>query len=471
MKNSIQSILILITVLISTTGADEVVYAQVGETVTLKGPGVTYQLEYMYWKFGNQNGPLLAWCNHLGGERITEDTKWKDKLAWSDNSLIIKDIQQENLGTFVREIIKSQTSNFFLITVLKLNVSVNPPSPLLPGENLSLACSVETPQNLEKPKIHWLTPWGENLEMRQETRRVTSKDNGQWTCVVTADQKEKQTKVSVTVLDLSPAPLRPQYTSKSMPLTIPCSIPPHISWEQIKAKGFQEVVWQFSPKSSLGLIHDSETQKLYVLSLERLRWNKTDQHRELKPVQDPQKRNLTLTRKQGRKEDRGDYMCIMKFKNGVTLSRTVHVEVLQIIPSPGTDLISGQPLNLTCSLSHPLPSDLHLQWSPPKQSSLPKSDHYQAHLTIPEVGTGDGGNWECSLWQGKTQLTSASITLKIEHKLSVWMLVIICSVAVIAILLLILVFILYRHRQRRVRHLRHRLCQCKNPKPKGFYRT
>ncbi|TKS82262.1 hypothetical protein D9C73_016371 [Collichthys lucidus] len=160
--------------------------------------------------------------------------------------------------------------------------------------------------------------------------------------------------------DLSPAPTSPQYTSKSCPLTIPCSI--HVSWDQIKAKGIQEGNWHFIPKPGSSLTpHGS--QRLFSLSLEdKLAW-KADQNRGLTTASDLTKGNLSLMRKQGREDDSGDYVCSLNFKNGPTLNRTVQVEVLQ-----STELISGQQLNLTCGLGHTLPSDLKLRWVPPEQS-------------------------------------------------------------------------------------------------------
>lgn len=38
---------------------------------------------------------------------------------------------------------------------------------------------------------------------------------------------------------------------------------------------------------------------------------------------------LSLTRRQGRADDSGDYVCTLQFKNGITLNRTVQVEFLQ----------------------------------------------------------------------------------------------------------------------------------------------
>uniref|UniRef100_UPI0037E805B9 CD4-1 molecule n=1 Tax=Semicossyphus pulcher TaxID=241346 RepID=UPI0037E805B9 len=476
MENLIQSILILAAVLKSTAGAVEVVYAQVGDTVTLRPPRVTdLNRYYMYWYFGKNKDLQLAWRNNFGNAGFAEKAEqWKTKLSLSDDSLIIKGIQQENFGTIVCELTlagkPTETKSYQL---LKVNATTVPAAPLVPGESLTLICSVETPQGQRTPQIRWLNPQGEKMtNQRRHTVSVTGKDNGQWTCVVTHDNKESQAKISVTVVDLSPAPLRPQYTSKSTPLTVPCSIPAHISWDHLKAAGLQEVNWHFYPKPGSNLI-SNDPQRLFFLSLEDPPTWKKDQDRQLTPVPDVKKGRLSLTRKQGREEDGGDYNCSMKLRRGLTVSRMVHVKVLQITSSPGIDLISGQQVDLTCSVGEPLPSDLRVKWVPPKQSSLLSltPDHHPAHLTIPEVGTEDGGTWKCELWQNNTLLTSAVIKLEIEFKLSVWMLVLICSVAVIIVLLLILVFIVHRRRQRKTRHIRHRLCKCKNPKPKGFYRT
>ncbi|XP_020504726.2 CD4-1 molecule isoform X1 [Labrus bergylta] len=471
MKNFIQAILILSAVLASSTKAEEVIYAQVGDTVTLKLLNNLHG-NYLHWYFGDESGVRLAWSNPLGGKDFINTEHWKTKLS-DDSSLIINDIKQENFGTFVCKSLSE--SNKLTYRLLKISVTMDRASPLVPGELLTLTCIAETPPNAQSPEIHWLNPRGEKVETKQGKHkvRVTSQDHGQWTCVVTNNKKENQAKTSVTVVDLSPAPLDPLYTSKSTPLTVPCSFPAHISWEQIKAVGLQEVNWHFNPQPGSNNV-SGYPQRLFFLSLGDPPTWKKDQDRDLTPVLDLKKGLLSLTRKQGREHDKGDYFCSMKVRDGVILNRTVHVKVLQITSSAGTEFISGQQVNLSCSVGEPLPSSLRLKWVPPEQSSLLSltTDHHPAHLTIRGVGAGDGGRWRCELWQGNVCLTSAVITLKIaEPKLSVWMLVIICSVTVIIVLLLILVFIICRRRQRKTSHLRHRLCKCKNPKPKGFYRT
>ncbi|XP_069551608.1 T-cell surface glycoprotein CD4-like [Brachyistius frenatus] len=466
--NLIQSIFVLIAVLMSKSGAEKVMYAQVGDTVTFTAPEKNSSLKYyIYWNFdGEGRSTQLAWLNHLGGKRIIPNEPWQISLSFSTDSLTITNIQEENFGTFVFKLtvddVVVTTTKYELV---KLNVSMTPDSPLLPGDILSLACIVSQ----KKPTIEWFNPKGE-VKKKGGTisMTATNQDNGQWTCVVTDDKQTHNTSINVKVVDLSPAPLH-QYTSTYSPLTVLCSIPSDISWKQIKEKDIQEVQWHFLPEPSSKLISDDQ-QRLFSLSLEDpLTW-KADQNRDLSPVPDLAKGNLSLTRNRGKEDDRGSYMCTLKFKNDVTLRRTVHVEVLQIISSP-KELISGQRVNLSCTTSGPLPSDVHFKWFPPEKSSLQRSSHHPAHLTIPEVSAGDGGRWRCELWQKDILLTWAMTVLKIEPKLSVWMLVIICSAAVILILLLILTFILCRRRQQRTRHLRPRLCRCKNPKPKGFYRT
>ncbi|XP_029307463.1 LOW QUALITY PROTEIN: T-cell surface glycoprotein CD4-like [Cottoperca gobio] len=464
MKNLL---VLLVAALASATGAEEVIYAQVGDTVALKPPqGINLQKYYLYWMFGKEDGLQLAWRNTLNGDWTTQEELWRNMSLRSDNSLVLKHIQREHFGTFfLKKKFSVGETSITSFKLLKLTVTVDPPSPLLPGDSLSLSCNAEPLQGHKSPEIHWLNPRGETKTGRV-TLRATSQDNGRWTCVVTNDDKVNEAKVSVTVVDLSPAPLRPQYTSESLSLTVPCSLPAHISWGQIKAKDIKEIHWHFTPRAG------SSPQRLFSLSLEDpLTW-RADQPRGLRPVSDPKKGDLSLTRNRGREDDAGEYVCALEFKNGVTVHRTVHVKVLRVASSPGTHLISGQQLNLTCGLGHPLPSDLRLKWSPPEQSSLLLTpDRHAAHITVPEVGTGDGGKWRCELWQSDERLTSAEITLKIDPKLSVWMLVVICSITVIVILLLVLVFILCRRRKQKRRHLRRQLCQCKTPKPKGFYRT
>ncbi|XP_076010944.1 CD4-1 molecule [Genypterus blacodes] len=484
MKSFIQSLLVFLTVLISTEGAEVVVYAQLGGKVTFQIiPSTTIPMNKLYvsWHFRSVGTPQLASRNPLGSLLYSQDAQWASRVSIFDNSLTIKTLKEGDFGTFIcRQSGHSKPESIDTYRLSKLSASLSPGSPVLAGERVTLACIAATPPGHPRPQIHWLNPQGAQRAANPSGElivRVSGPDQGDWTCVLTqSDKRQSQVKVHVDVLDLSPAPPHPLYTSVSSPLSIPCSILPQASWDQLKAKGVHGGQWRFSPKADATLT-SGDSQRLFSLSLEDTHtWN-TVQDRGLR-ASDPSKNILSLHRDQAAGTDRGQYNCSLEFPNDVELKRTVDVEVLEILSSPGTQLIFGQQLNLTCSLGHALTSDLEVRWFPPGRLTLPSLGHApgSAHLTVPEVGVGHNGTWRCELWQSEKRLTSATIVLRIEAKLSVWMLVTICGASVIFILLLVLtVIFIRRHRQkktqRRVRQPRHRFCQCKHPKPKGFYRT
>ncbi|XP_024917076.1 CD4-1 molecule isoform X2 [Cynoglossus semilaevis] len=464
MATFLLSVFMVCSLSTSVRGAERVVYAREGDTVVLQ-PGVEPggKPKYVSWMF-HSNPKAIAWWNHLGGQNFEPEQPWKDKLSLSDGALIINKIGQENFGTFKCSVTSGGQNPETTISLRKLTNTQIPASSLLPGELLTLTCKVEDQRT---PEIHWLNPRGQKETAGQTegtvTRRVTVQDSGAWTCVV-AQQKSAQ--ISVHVVDLGPVLSHPVYTSTSTPVSIPCSVPP-VTWKWFQTKGLQEVSWEFVPPPSSGV----PAQRLFFLLVEDSVHFTPDHHRDLRPVQNPVQGNFTLTRHQGREEDRGDYRCTVKFKDGTVLTKTVHLEVLQISAWPGTVLSVDQQVNLTCGVGHPLPSDLQVRWSALKQTSSVRSLN-SSHISIPAVSQRDGRKWRCELWRGQTHLTSAVVTLSVsEPGLQVNVLVYACSAAAALIFLIIVTLIFCRRRKHNTRHLRHQLCQCKQPKPKGFYRT
>lgn len=462
MMNLLQ--LLVFIVVHGANGDDEIIYVHVGEEVKLNMQQSNPNY-YVRWVFGTENGLELADINYLGRNHVYRDADiWKNKLFVSPSQLTIKNMQEGNFGTIVcimsdNKPIKSVSSKTFRL--IKVNVSMDVPSPVIPGNYLSLKCNVD---NQRKLTINWLTPKGsiKNADKGALRQKATSQDNGEWTCVV-RDGKEHKFKIFVSVVDFSSTPVH-IYTSTNLPLNVPFLITPDKFVQQIPSK-IKEVVWFFNPKTSL------TQQTIFSVSPNAGRLEQGGQDRELRHENFTKDGHFSLYRNLARTEDRGSYNCSITFDNGYILSRAVVVDVLQIIPSPGTELISGSPLNLSCSTGGPLKSNAEVKWFPPKSSSLANAELPSGHLIINRVGTEDSGKWRCELKQNTTTLTSAEITLKIDPILTVWMVVTICGAGVILILLTILAFTLYRRRQRKMRQFRHRLCQCKNPKPKGFYKA
>lgn len=120
-----------------------------------------------------------------------------------------------------------------------------------------------------------------------------------------------------------------QYTSTVSPLTIPCSLIPGVTWDQVKKKEIEEVQWHFAPKLSSGTFSDNP-EHLFSLDLEKLTWKKVqDNVKGLSPVYNIKIGNLSLTKSKATVGDRGRYTCSMKFKNDRTLKTTVDVVVLE----------------------------------------------------------------------------------------------------------------------------------------------
>lgn len=88
-----------------------------------------------------------------------------------------------------------------------------------------------------------------------------------------------------------------------------------------------------------------------------------------------------------------------------------------VVPSPGAKLMSGNPLNLSCSTGDQLLPGIQVKWLHPKRSTLRAAGPFADRLVIPKVSTEDSGTWRCELLQNWTRLTSAEITLSIgEHR-------------------------------------------------------
>ncbi|XP_055759872.1 uncharacterized protein LOC129837599 [Salvelinus fontinalis] len=481
---------IIIALFITSTGAEDVmVYGQVGGTVTLPRSRWGSERVLVQWYLGMDTKPLISRNAH---GRETTDLLWKDRLSLSktDFSLIINNIRLEDFKSFRCELKDFRPTPITSVTTFRLShVSVQPVSPLLAGKNLNLKCDIE--EIFEGTQRRWLSPQKQDLskdtrvQIRNDSSltvmKVTGQDHGEWTCVVTYQGREAYANTHVTVIDLSPAHPQPIYTSVSSLslLHLPCffSVPPPLSWSDSQEKSIQGGRWTFTPSPAAGSL-TGVVQTLANLSLgPPLAWV-VNQKRGL-DVSALQRKNLNLSlSKKGVTEgDRGEYTCAVEFQRDDTLKRSTCVEVLQVFSSPAPVAFIGQEVNLTCTLGHSLTSDLKVKWIPPRQSSLRalSSSPHPAHLTIPEARDIHGGRWRCELWRNKTKLTSVEITLKIERvPMDVWLLVTICAAAFIFILLFILTVILSRrHRQRlmMLRRGKRRICRCKDPKPKGFYRN
>uniref|UniRef100_A0A3B5KUQ2 Ig-like domain-containing protein n=1 Tax=Xiphophorus couchianus TaxID=32473 RepID=A0A3B5KUQ2_9TELE len=425
----------------------DLIYRRVGERAVLNSPVLPHQY-YVSWFF--ERGPEIeiADVSYFGRKHVNPDSGeiWTSRLSISTNNLIINNMQEENFGTIVYF---KFTFPYLCILVFML-VSMEEQRPfLIPGHRLSLNCNAETKR---RHSVYWIKPAGNKASPIQGsvTKKAESQDNGKWKCVVKDNGKESEFEFFVSVVDFSSAS-KYVYTSTNLPLSIPFWITPKEFVQKILSN-VETIEWLFTPKTS------STQQTIFSFSSKNGQLKQEDTASELSYKNFTDGGNFSLHRNLARVEDRGTYNCSITFTNGYVLSRSLVVDVLEITPSPGTELISGHHLNLSCSTGGPLETGVTVKWVPPDTSSLAKADFLSGHLIITRVGTEDSGKWRCDLRRNTTTLTSAVITLKIgEHRKREENMNVSFSFLVFSLP----VFLFCNSHQRKMRQLRHRLCKCK----------
>ncbi|XP_051576769.1 uncharacterized protein LOC127453958 isoform X2 [Myxocyprinus asiaticus] len=461
-------------------GSPMVIYAQEGGTVTLpRDKTVTAENVYVNWYYGSE---VKAEVISRNPQRGIQKGTWTRASLLPDFSLKISPVQDSDFEIFHCEqhVLKdtyTKTYKLYRVSILKVPAVIF-------GDTLSLNCEAES--SSVPTTVTWSPP--KNSECEREItsysgNTISVKDvsrcaGGVWTCEVKYEKKKAEATTSVSVIDLAPSPPDPIYTyvSYSYPnstVDIPCSLSSNIPWAVVTDCGLQGVSWSFTPRSDQ---NQQLAESLLSLSVHpKTTWNITMgaqitvQGRELKD------QDLSIHKLPVSEKIRGEFTCSLKFMNKI-LSRKVQVEVLQVYSSPGSSLSEGQRVNLTCTLGHPMTSDLEVKWKCPSCSTLPSlsSSPHPASLSIPEVRVENRGKWRCELWKNEKMLTSAELFLKIEKvSMDIWLWVAISSGAVVFILLLVIVIIVIRRHKQMIMYRRHKtkFCCCKNPQTKGFYKT
>ncbi|XP_048010152.1 uncharacterized protein LOC125244174 [Megalobrama amblycephala] len=465
---------ILISLLVRFLKAQEspiVIYAQIGGNVTIpRDSSVTADNVYVNWFRASDKNVTIS-RNPQGGIQLGKNVKTHASLS-SNYDLQISPVQDFDFDVWRNE---QHVLTSTYVKIYKLyHVTIPKVPAVMFGETLSLEC--KTDSSSARPSITWIPPENSGChQVKSYREKILVKDvsrchSGVWTCQVNYDGRETKATTTVFVIDLSPSPPDPIYTSLSSSSTvnIPCSLSSNIPWSVLNETGLQGGSWSFTPLSD-----QNQPQTLLSLSVGPVvRWDVTPgtnsrvKERELKD-KDLSIHNLPVSEK-----IRGEYSCSLKFKSK-TLSTKVKVEVLQVNSSGGSRVHEGQSVNLTCTLGHSIASDLKVDWKCPLPSCPPPNPQHL--ISIPEVTMQHNGQWKCQLLlKNGTMLTYAALSLKIEKApVDVWLCVAISSGVVVFILLIVIAIIGFRRHKQIMMYRRRktRYCCCKNPQPKGFYKT
>uniref|UniRef100_A0AAY4A0U7 Ig-like domain-containing protein n=1 Tax=Denticeps clupeoides TaxID=299321 RepID=A0AAY4A0U7_9TELE len=359
----------------------------------------------------------------VGGAASFNCEQWGDYLNWYFGNT------SEETATLIY--------NKHALGPIKVTLS-DPPSVFI-NDMLTLNCDVET--NDPMPKIRWIPPdsvtdqrakyvaqlKGPELSFRDPTW----KDNGVWTCLLKYDSKKTNATATVRVLDLSPPLSKTVYTSvsPSSSLILPCSLSSAIEWATVMDKGLQGGEWNFRPWPSHNNSPNNST-KIASLSLgPPVKWETpSNLNFDGSLLHQIPVGNLSLVKKGVGAEDRGTYICAHNCRfNFFTL--------LSAFVDPGPTAFEGDTVNLTCSLGHPLTSDLKVKWVAPRLGSN-ETPHLNSQFIF-TARQSKAGKYKCELCKGEHIVTSAEVKLKIEKApVDTWLWVGICSTGLIVIMLI-----------------------------------
>ncbi|KAL6489504.1 hypothetical protein MHYP_G00032450 [Metynnis hypsauchen] len=465
-------------------GTPGVFFAQVGGSVTLPNVGHTEKESvYVRWNFCNQEERLLIWKHPKQDSPKNEaPDEFKKRVFLSkDSSLIINPVQETDFaGLFrcERQDYRGTEQKEYVLKRVNLPTALT----LLAGDDLSLSCQTE--RGVTAPSIRWISPSGETYSLQNSLRvkNISFHHSGDWTCEAQLDPRKLKATTAVTVIDLSSPLSDTVYTSltSGSPPVLPCSLSSVISWSAVQDKGLRTGSWSFTPLSQTR----QPKQQLLLQLQPSIAWKKTNNsdtsNKPFLEEKELKQHDLSVKVLKVSPDVRGTYTCSLEFSAGRMLSRTLQLEVLEVLSSPsagprGVTAQTGDTVNLTCTLGHPLPSgDLQVTWiRPSKSSKFSLGDPpLPPHLFIPSVTIQDSGQWRCELKNNETTLISTTVTLEIKKRVAMWVSVGIGSVLVFILLLAIIVFFIRRHKQAKMfRRRKTKFCCCKNPQPKGFYKT
>ncbi|XP_026854945.2 CD4-1 molecule [Electrophorus electricus] len=464
--------LLLLLVLPISAEEPEVIFAQVGGSVTLPRKAWSSKTElYVHWYFGTDEQPLILRTPHIPLKKGSQKY-WQDRLSFSsDLSLFISPVLDNDFGLF-----RCQQHEYLTIKETKYQlyrVIVPTMVSLLVGDALSLTCEVEP--NPVHPSVKWLRPRGSNYFTKSSKNKhtinvssISNNHSGDWICTVEHKNQMFNATTSVKIIDLSPSPPDPIYTAvNSSPPSMPCSLSSDISWPVLNGSGLQGGSWSFTPLNS------SSLRPLLTLNLSSPAWRDSNGEKGFLQEKVLKERDLAVKSSQVSVKNRGTYTCSLQFKGGRTLSRKVQLEVLEV-RSSNSSTSEGSTVNLTCTLGQPLPPGLEVNWIPPKTASRLFLKIHPDSLSLPSVTVQDSGEWKCELRKKKTVLTSAVMALTIEKApVDAWLFVAVGGAAFIFVLVPVLILIIIHRRRQNVkkRQRKARFCCCKNPQAKGFYKT
>ncbi|XP_039619593.1 CD4-1 molecule isoform X2 [Polypterus senegalus] len=392
-------------------------------------------------------------------------------LYQSGCSLEIKKLEREYEGYFTYTLTDSSktspklTEKTYRLRLFQVNSVPN--MPVLESEAVTLHCNPLENDDLV-PEISWKPPQGIQLETRDGLHvsnqgkslmiaSVLKKHRGDWICNLKYKEVVKQFTFKMTVIGLNSSPSKVIYSLLHTSVLLPCFID----------EGQQSFAMDQFVKSEL----TGASWKFYTNDKTIPYYGNVSSNTGNPEQSDSLNKSLSITTSL---ENRGTYICEVQFKRK-TLTASVDLDLVQVVPDTTVPVMEGNELNLTCKVDKVV-ENLKLLWTPTKKNLNFQTNSFPgtATLKIDKVTNQHIGPWRCSLYVGETLMTSVEHKLKIvKPPVDVWLILLVCgSIILFAVLITVICCIIKRCQMMSQRRLKQRkYCRCKHPKPKGFQRV
>ncbi|XP_028665852.1 CD4-1 molecule isoform X2 [Erpetoichthys calabaricus] len=453
----------------------QTVYGPVGGSVVLsctKNGGHKTSLQWIFKK--TTDGKEEQMVRQMSSGTITSgqsELAKRTALYQSGCSLEIKKLQREDEGYFTYTLtdssIKPSKSIEKTFRLRLFQVNSVPNMPVLESETVTLHCNTLGNDDL-LPEISWKPPQGIQLKTQDGPHvsnggkslmisSVLKKHRGDWICNLKYEDVVKQFTFKMIVIGLNSSPSKVIYSLLHTPILLPCFIDAGqqtLAMDLLDKSGPTGASWKFST---------NDKTIPYYLNVS----NNIGNHGQ----SDSLNKSLAITTSL---ESRGTYICEVQFQRR-TLTASVDLDLVQVVPDTTVPVMEGNELNLTCKVDKVV-ENLKLVWTHTK-----KYLNFQTHsfsgtaiLKIDKVTNQHIGPWRCSLYVGEKLMTSVEHKLKIvKPPVDVWLILLVCgSIILFAVLITVICCIIKRCQMMSQRRLKQRkYCRCKHPKPKGFQRV
>ncbi|XP_048010155.1 T-cell surface glycoprotein CD4-like isoform X2 [Megalobrama amblycephala] len=284
-------------------------YGQVGGEVSMDC-GVPQNSD-VEWKL---NDILIIKINGKRGTRQKGHSHIKDKVSANGGTLKVPRLETRDSGVY-----SCNSGKRYTLHAVSVSVFAKPGPVLVQSSDVELHCDITGHPNVE---VQWLSPSNDKKDDKKQVihlKSVSSKDDGQWTCLIKDDLKFS---LKLTIVGL-------QTTAVEVPeggkIVLPCSLPQSVSQRVVGGKWTADHL----PTVSFPTLKNTETKGLH--------WS-GDNSSKVIFTSDQLSINYDVTLINAQRSDEGKYVCTVEFEGELKLTAETSLTVVAK-PSGGQEVI------------------------------------------------------------------------------------------------------------------------------------